>query len=518
MEKIFDVMGCEDAFKTRLAVYKFEGNALAWWKAYKQVKGGDAWLITVTWAEFKKLFFLQFFPRAKQEHLKREYHSIRQTNTETSTKFMQRFPGLAGFLGAAVDTEEEQAKNFQWGLRRSTLNHLMCIQFMDVALVANAARNYEILHEKDDDDAERPDKRFPYEEASMEVLLAKERILKLIQAWDDKQIESWILSALLLQLLKDSRTIDEMLKKQHSIQYKEYLKNSSNTITTVLPTEEPEYSLCIGDEHLSTISETESDEVIKSKAKNLVPIPSEKGVTFDDESKCDVPVKDEFSPIFTTFSNPIFDDNDDFTSSDDELLSNEYVSMEDFKVYSNSLFDAEEINSNNIDPHYFNAESDLIESFIIDEEIDVFTGTDDLMPPGSENDDYYSEGDIHIFEELLSNDTHPIPENESSNFDHHDDPSFPRPPPEPPDVDIFFEPNSCVLTTNVVKENEDKVFKHDILSYLLVSHRAKTTSCFSKNTMIMYGRDIPLLDVPYLHFYPPNQAQVWGIESGSRLS
>nr|GEU84355.1 hypothetical protein [Tanacetum cinerariifolium] len=63
---------------------KFEGNALAWWKAYKQAKGGDAWLITVTWADFKKLFFLLFFPRAEQERLKREYHSIRQTNTETS--------------------------------------------------------------------------------------------------------------------------------------------------------------------------------------------------------------------------------------------------------------------------------------------------------------------------------------------------------------------------------------------------------------------------------------------------
>nr|GEZ77823.1 zinc finger, CCHC-type, retrotransposon Gag domain protein [Tanacetum cinerariifolium] len=46
MEKIFDVMGCEYEFKTRLAVYKFEGNALAWWKAYKQAKGGDVWLIT----------------------------------------------------------------------------------------------------------------------------------------------------------------------------------------------------------------------------------------------------------------------------------------------------------------------------------------------------------------------------------------------------------------------------------------------------------------------------------------
>nr|GEY34203.1 zinc finger, CCHC-type, retrotransposon Gag domain protein [Tanacetum cinerariifolium] len=159
MEKIFDVMGCEDAFKTRLAVYKFEGNALAWWKAYKQAKGGDTWLVTVTWADFKKLFFLQFFPRAEQERLKREYHYIRQTSTETSMEFMQRFLRLAGFLGAATGTEEEQAKNFQWGLRRSTLNHLMCMSYTDVAQVANAARNYEILHERDDDDTERPDKR-----------------------------------------------------------------------------------------------------------------------------------------------------------------------------------------------------------------------------------------------------------------------------------------------------------------------------------------------------------------------
>nr|GEY57164.1 hypothetical protein [Tanacetum cinerariifolium] len=432
----------------------------------------------------------------------------------------------------------------------------------------------------------------------MEVLLAKERILKLIQAWDEKQIESWSLPALLLQLLNDSRTIDEMLKQreqaddlavqkeqeeqaaqiftpnwnfsminddeEHSIQYKEYLENSFNAIITVLPTEEPEYSLSMGDEHLSTIPKTESDEVIKSSVKNLVPIPSEYEVTSDNESECDVLVKDESFPFFTTFSNPIFDDNDDFTSSDDESLSVEDVPMEDFKVYSNPLFDDEEINSDEIDPHYFNAESDLIESLsnrdtllnlspkfdylevfsgelmlisIIDEEIDKFTGMDDLIPPGSESDDDDSEGEIHIFEELLGNDTPPIPENESSNFDHHDDPSFPRPPPKPPDIEIFFEPDLGVLTTNVVKgifehyvlmpiilptlptfdplypvydtllpfssENKDKVFKPGILSYLLVSHRDKTTFDFSENPMMMYGGDIPLLDVQYLHFYPP---------------
>nr|GEU90959.1 copia protein [Tanacetum cinerariifolium] len=70
-------------------------------KATAPAKGGDAWLVRVTWADFKKLFFLQFFPRAEQERLKREYHSIHQTSTETITEFMQRFLRLAGFLGAA---------------------------------------------------------------------------------------------------------------------------------------------------------------------------------------------------------------------------------------------------------------------------------------------------------------------------------------------------------------------------------------------------------------------------------
>nr|GFA13266.1 hypothetical protein [Tanacetum cinerariifolium] len=35
----------------------------------------------------------------------------------------------------------------------------MCMSYTDVAQVANAARNYKILHERDDDDIERPDKR-----------------------------------------------------------------------------------------------------------------------------------------------------------------------------------------------------------------------------------------------------------------------------------------------------------------------------------------------------------------------
>nr|GFD26688.1 zinc finger, CCHC-type, retrotransposon Gag domain protein [Tanacetum cinerariifolium] len=75
-------------------------------------------------------------------------------------EILEEFRTGSGSSNAGVaGTEEEQAKNFQWGLRRSTLNHLMCMSYTDVAQVANAARNYEILHERDDQDTERPDKR-----------------------------------------------------------------------------------------------------------------------------------------------------------------------------------------------------------------------------------------------------------------------------------------------------------------------------------------------------------------------
>ncbi|GJR31520.1 hypothetical protein Tco_1107752 [Tanacetum coccineum] len=55
------------------------------------------------------------------------------------------------------------------------------------------------------------------------------------------------------------------------------------------------------------------------------------------------------------------------------------------------------------------------------EEIDLFLASDDSMPPGIENDDYDSEGDIHFLKELLSNDPFTLPKIESSNLDHFDD-------------------------------------------------------------------------------------------------
>ncbi|GJV10964.1 putative reverse transcriptase domain-containing protein [Tanacetum coccineum] len=50
MEKLFQVLGCPDNFKTRLAAFKLEGDALSWWKAHLRTQvGGDAFADTCTW-------------------------------------------------------------------------------------------------------------------------------------------------------------------------------------------------------------------------------------------------------------------------------------------------------------------------------------------------------------------------------------------------------------------------------------------------------------------------------------
>ncbi|GKG03594.1 hypothetical protein Tco_0311230, partial [Tanacetum coccineum] len=52
-----------------------------------------------------------------------------------------------------------------------------------------------------------------------------------------------------------------------------------------------------------------------------------------------------------------------------------------------------------------------------------------------------------------------LPEFESFHFDLYDDPSFPRPLPEPPDVEISlnFEPDALVIN-NFDELNEDECF------------------------------------------------------------
>ncbi|GKC84998.1 hypothetical protein Tco_1140715, partial [Tanacetum coccineum] len=212
----------------------------------------------------------------------------------------------------------------------------------------------------------------------------------------------------------------------------------SIAITPVLPTLEPEDSLIMGNEELSTIPEKESDEVIKSSVEDLVPIQSESEDTFGSDSECDLPSCNDFSPINVfkeksmTFSNPLFDSNEEFNSSDDESLSDEDILEDNVKIYSRPLFEFDdEYISSDVNP-LFDEVLENIESknsyvsnlydpvllvmplFDVNEDkcfdpggdIDEINAFLDINISTDIKDGYHdSEGDILYLERLLSDDT-----------------------------------------------------------------------------------------------------------------
>nr|GEV31417.1 hypothetical protein [Tanacetum cinerariifolium] len=242
----------------------------------------------------------------------------------------------------------------------------------------------------------------PPQETSEEILQARENLIKSIQyflkkfncisfretpkvlsqAWDKfseiHHAQPEDIHALLRKLLEDLQIINEELVEyinslswnrpafyddddnEYSIQVREFLQKYPIAITPVLPTEEPDNSQSMGDEHLDPILETESDEVIKSSVEDLVPIPSESEGILD--NMCDVPFSDK---------------------------------------------------------NHFDAESDLIESLLtrdtsivyspkIDSLLEEFTGElahIDPIPPGIDETDSNPKDDILFIEQLLYGDT-----------------------------------------------------------------------------------------------------------------
>nr|GEY93039.1 hypothetical protein [Tanacetum cinerariifolium] len=258
-----------------------------------------------------------------------------------------------------------------------------------------------------------------------------------------------------------SKLIQQKLQNEYAQPF------SAIAITLNLPTVETEDSLRMGDEHLDTILTTESDEFIKSSVKNLVLSPSESKDLSD--SECDVPACD----YFTTFSNLLFDADDNFFSSDDESYSDEDISK---KIYSNPLFD-KEIISMKIDPHQMNVEFDLIESLLnhdslivsssskIDSLLDEFASELILLktiPSRIDETDYDPEEEICLIEKLLYDSSFPRPPEEfiSKNSDAAIKSFFPSPiPVEDSDslmeeINLSFTPNDS-MPPSIEEDNYD---------------------------------------------------------------
>nr|GEU46507.1 hypothetical protein [Tanacetum cinerariifolium] len=319
-----------------------------------------------------------------------------------------------------------------------------------------------------------------------------------------------------------------------SISFNTYQISVIHAVAPVLSTKEPEHLLSIGYEHLSITPEKEFDEVTKSNADNLLPIPSECKVASEDKRECDLLIS-ENSPVCDnsdTFSDSKIDDDisvyDDFKGieyveaslPDPEIVSigeensveeenvvqqEEEVNFKDISQIQDVVLrekllsiirlisNIESLNDNSTPDGVFNSfESDnillekfspefetfcnhteemrsgntthadnslpeydsfcfeiepdeerlinLVENDILDdstndpllEETDLFLATNHSIPLDIENF-YDSERDIRFLETLLIDDS--ILSHELSAYNFEDNPSIPRPPPEPSDAE-----------------------------------------------------------------------------------
>nr|GFB76746.1 hypothetical protein [Tanacetum cinerariifolium] len=175
--------------------------------------------------------------------------------------------------------------------------------------------------------------RYSFFETPKVLLLAWDRVFKIKDAFDNKQYKPKDVQELFRKLLDDLQNIHEELAEfinslswNRPAVYDDDDDDVDYTIAIihVLPTEKPDNSLSIGDEHLDTIPATESDEVIKSSVENLIPIPSEfKGIP---DTLCDVHLINNPTPLEAKDQFEIvINSNNDSSSSDDDSLYYENI-------------------------------------------------------------------------------------------------------------------------------------------------------------------------------------------------
>nr|GEZ96260.1 hypothetical protein [Tanacetum cinerariifolium] len=314
---------------------------------------------------------------------------------------------------------------------------------------------------------------------------------------------------------------------------------------------EPEHSVSMGYEHFSTTLVT--NEVTESSTKNLVPIPRECEVTSDNGSESIEPVKDD-SSVFTTFSNPLFD-NDEINS--DELESHvesnsvestsnhDTVKIDNLDEFSGPLIPIhivkeERIRMEHVDyinridmlftinprPHPIVNANTNVESLpslpiLVQEndsqreEINIVINTNDVLPPGIKIDD--SDGDVDAIDDLrvdnsISNSEHDFSKSEESDFNN---PSVPLPPPEPPDEELDFEIDfgdeiSVVRNTIVEFECIDAREKFDVL---VMKMMIILISCLIR---VYLRYMIPAF--AYVLTYPPDEELDFEIDFGDEIS
>ncbi|GJV31806.1 hypothetical protein Tco_1392206 [Tanacetum coccineum] len=334
---------------------------------------------------------------------------------------------------------------------------------------------------------------------SLEILLAEGRLYKLIDTLQRKQCFPDDILDLLPQIEEDIKTLNDDLEHkeqaakisisrkfpvydddddEYSIQTQEYLKKFSSTITPVLSTEEPDNSLKGIPDKLCDMPTCDNDRI--NVESDLVESLINRDTLIVYSSKID-PILEEFTgelariaPIPPRIFEAILIHKDGLEEANDVDQEEKEFDLDDILQIQDVILREKLLNINrlitNIESLKDNPTLDrLCHSPLISSPVRSSEENESGSSTTTHANNSLPEYDSFLFEvepdqggltSVVISDNSNDPLLELPQFESfHFDPSFPRPPPEPPDVEICFnfEPDAPMI--NKFDElNEDECF------------------------------------------------------------
>nr|GFB42618.1 hypothetical protein [Tanacetum cinerariifolium] len=298
------------------------------------------------------------------------------------------------------------------------------------------------------------------------VKICQEKAFLCIHGDIDDLIESALDSKLLL-INSKSQHFDK--KEQEVKNVVEQLIKRGN-LAPVLSTKEHEHLLSMGYEHLSITPEIESDEVTKSNAENHLPIPSECEVTLEDKREFYDDDFEDIEYVEASLLDPeiVSVEEENVVQQEEEEVNFEDISQiqdivlrEKLLSVTRLISNIESLNDNSTPDRVlnsFNSDNSLLDNF--SPEFETFCDHSEETRSGNTThaDNSLLEYDLFCFEiepdqeRLIILVKNNIPDDSSNDSlleevdlflsnnsippgIENENPSIPRPPPEPPDVE-----------------------------------------------------------------------------------
>ncbi|KAG6492134.1 hypothetical protein ZIOFF_047084 [Zingiber officinale] len=112
LETIFDFMQLTDADKVRCTIFMLQDDARVWWEGARLTVD----LATLTWTDFKEVFYGKYFTVDNRTRLAREFLELRQGDLSVA-EYVRRFERGRYFVPMITSQPVEELKHFTEGLR-----------------------------------------------------------------------------------------------------------------------------------------------------------------------------------------------------------------------------------------------------------------------------------------------------------------------------------------------------------------------------------------------------------------